>query len=101
MTFSEKIRHDRFFLQVTHKGGESEMKYIKRFKDSRDFSVSLGNTYSEDQLMYIFLDNFHQGGKHIAQIAIHQAELRIEGKFTLTDPQNKCFPMKLKNPMNL
>ena len=32
--------------------------------------------------MHIFLDNFHQGGKYSAQIAIHQAELRREGKFT-------------------
>ena len=32
--------------------------------------------------MHIFLDNFHQGGKYAAQIAIHQEELRREGKFT-------------------
>ena len=31
--------------------------------------------------MHKFLDNFHQGGKHSAQIAIHQAELRREEKF--------------------
>ena len=28
------------------------------------------------------MDNFHQGGKHFAQIASHHSELRIEGKFT-------------------
>ena len=32
--------------------------------------------------MHTFLDNFHQGGKYSAQIAIHQAELRIEENFT-------------------
>ena len=32
--------------------------------------------------MHIFLDNFHKGGKYSAQIAIHQAELRREEKFT-------------------
>ena len=32
--------------------------------------------------MHTFLDNFHQGGKYSAQIAIHQAELRREEKFT-------------------
>ena len=32
--------------------------------------------------MHIFLDNFPQGRKCSAQIAIHQAELRREGKFT-------------------
>ena len=32
--------------------------------------------------MHTFLDNFHQGGKNYAKIAIHQSELRIEEKFT-------------------
>ena len=32
--------------------------------------------------MHIFLDKFHQGGKYFAQIAIHQAELRVEKKIT-------------------
>ena len=32
--------------------------------------------------MHTFLDNFHQGGKYFAQIAIHQAELRREETFT-------------------
>ena len=32
--------------------------------------------------MHTFLDNFQQGGKYSAQIAIHQAELRREEKFT-------------------
>ena len=32
--------------------------------------------------MHTFLDNFHQGGKYSAEIAIHQAELRREDKFT-------------------
>ena len=45
-------------------------------------SVSVGNSYSEDQLMHILLDNFHQGGKYIAQTASHQAELRREETFT-------------------
>ena len=45
-------------------------------------SVSVGNTYSEYQLMHTFLDNFHRGGKYSDQISSHQAELRKEGKFT-------------------
>ena len=32
--------------------------------------------------MHTFLDKFHQGGKYSAQIASHQAELRIEETFT-------------------
>ena len=58
------------------------MNYIKIFQNTQDFSVSVGKTYSEDQLMHIFLDNFHQGGKYSALIAIHQVELRREGNFT-------------------
>ena len=32
--------------------------------------------------MHSFMDNFHEGGKHSSQIAIHQAELRREEKIT-------------------
>ena len=58
------------------------MKYIKIFQIAQDLSVSVGNNYSEDQLMNISMDKFHQGGKYSAQIAIHHAELRREEKFT-------------------
>ena len=75
MTFSEKSRYDRNFKQVTHKGVESAINYIKRFQNEHALSVSVGNSYSEDQLLHTFLDNFHQGGKYSAQIASHQAEL--------------------------
>ena len=58
------------------------MNYIRIFQNAQYLSVSVGIYYSEDQLMHTFLDNFHQGGKYSAQIAIHQAELRREEKFT-------------------
>ena len=61
MTFSDKSRYDRIFQQVTHKGGGSGMNYIKIFKNSQSLSVSVGNSYTEDQLTHIFLDTFHQG----------------------------------------
>ena len=67
---------------MTHKGGESAINYIRRFQNAQDLSVSVGNSYYEDQIMHTFLDNFHQGGKYSAQIASHQAELRREEKFT-------------------
>ena len=58
------------------------MNYIKIFQNAQALSVSVVNTYSEDQPMHIFLNNFHQGGKYSAQIASHQAELRREENFT-------------------
>ena len=82
MTFADKSRYDRTFQQVTHKGGGSETNYIKRFQNAHDLSVSVVNSYSENQLMHTFLDNFHQGGKYSAQIASHQAKLRREENFT-------------------
>ena len=82
ITFADKSRHARTFQEVTQKGGESAISYIKRFQNAHALSVSVGNIYSEDQLMHIFLDNFHQGGKYSAQIASHQAELRREETFT-------------------
>ena len=58
MTFSDKIRYGRTFQQVTHKGGESAINYIKRFQNAHALSVSVGNRYSEDQLMHTFLEFF-------------------------------------------
>ena len=54
------------------------MNYIKIFQNAHASSISVGNSYSEDQLMHAFMDNFHQGGKYYAQIASHQKELMIE-----------------------
>ena len=82
MNFADKSRYDRTFQKVTHKGGEYAINYIKRFQIAHALSVSVGNSYSEDQLIHTFMDNFHQGGKYSAQIASHQAELRWEEKFT-------------------
>ena len=76
MTFSDKSRYDRINQQVTHKWGEYVMKHIKILQNAQVLSVSVGNTYSEDQLMHKFLYNFHQGDKYSFQIASHQAELR-------------------------
>ena len=42
----------------------------------------MGNSYSEDNLINIFLDKIHQCGKYTAQIASHQEELRREKNFT-------------------
>ena len=47
------------FQHVTHKGGESAMNNIKISQNEQDLSVSVGNSYTEDQLMHIFLDKFH------------------------------------------
>ena len=54
------------------------------FKNTQASSVSLGNTYSEDQLMHTFMDNFHQGGKYSAQIVSHQAEISREKNISLS-----------------
>ena len=87
MTFADRSRYDRTFQQVTHKVGESSINYNKRFHNAQDFSVSVGNSYSEDQIMHTFLDNFHQGGRYSAQIESHQAELRREENF----PDQECL----------
>ena len=58
MTFADKSRYDRTFQQVTHKGGESAINYIKRFKNAHALSVSVGKNYIEDKIIHTFLDNF-------------------------------------------
>ena len=39
MTFADKSRYNRTFQQVTHKGGESAINYIKRFQNAQALSV--------------------------------------------------------------
>ena len=51
------------------------MNYINIFQNAQALPFSLGNSSSEDILMHILLDNFHQGGKYTSQISSHQAEL--------------------------
>ena len=75
MIFSDKSRYDRTFQQITHKGGKYAINYIKRFHNSHDLSVSVGNSYSEDQLMHTFPDNFHKGRKYPVQIPTHHVDL--------------------------
>ena len=82
MNCFDKSRYDTTFQQVTHKRGESAINYIKRFQNAHALWVSVGNSYSEDQLMHTFMDNFHQGGKYLAQMASHKAELIREETFT-------------------
>ena len=57
------------------------MKYVNRFQNAQALSVSVGNNYSDDQFMHIFLDNFHQGVKYTAQMPIQQADSIIEETF--------------------
>ena len=87
MTFADKSTYYRTFQQVTQKEGGSAINYIKRFQNAQDLSVSVGNSYSEDQIMHTFLDNFHQREKYSAQLASHQAKLRREENF----PDQKCL----------
>ena len=58
------------------------MKYIKIFQHTLALWVSVVNVYYGYQLMNVLFGNFNQGGKYIAQIASHQAELRTEETFT-------------------
>ena len=60
MTFADKSRYDRTFEQVTHKGGEYAINYIRRFQNAHALSVSVGNSYSEDQLMHKFWITFNK-----------------------------------------
>ena len=46
MTFADKSRNDMIFQQVTHKGGENAMNYIKILQNAQALSVSVGNYYS-------------------------------------------------------
>ena len=54
---SDQIRYGILFHQVIHIGGESAINSIKIFYNDKDLAISVGNSYSEVQLIRIFLDN--------------------------------------------
>ena len=80
MTFADRIRYDRLFQQATQKGMESASNYINRFQNVQALYVSVGKSHSEDQFMYIFLDNFHQGGKYTAYVGTKALNMRHQAK---------------------
>ena len=57
MTFADKSRYDRTFQQVTRKGGEPAINYIKIFQNAQALSVSVGNSYgfvpAPDGIIYL------------------------------------------------
>ena len=48
--------------QVVNKGEESEINYNKIFHNANALEISVVNSYTEDQLMQTFLDNFKHDG---------------------------------------
>ena len=81
ITFSETIRYNRMFQKVVHKVVESAINYIKRSYIANTLVISVGNSYTQDQLMRTFLEIFQQGEKYDSCIASHQTELRREERF--------------------
>ena len=63
MTSSDQSRYNRLFYNLIHKGGESEINYIKIFHNTKPLAISVVNSYSEDQLMHTFLDSFRKDVK--------------------------------------
>ena len=55
MSFYDKIRYNILFQQVKQKLGESATNYIKVFQNAKALEISVGNSYSEDQLIHTFL----------------------------------------------
>ena len=59
-TFADRSIYSRLIQQVIHKGGESEISYIKLFQNAKALEISVGNSYFEDKLMHTLSDNFQQ-----------------------------------------
>ena len=56
-----------------HKGGESEINYIKIFQNAKALAILVVNSYTKYKLMQNLLDNLQQGENHSSQIASHQS----------------------------
>ena len=60
MIFYDQRRYNRLFQQVKQKGGKSLIIYIKIIHNAKALEISIVNSYSEDHLIEIFLDNFQK-----------------------------------------
>ena len=49
------------FQKMVHKGEESEINYIKIFRNYKALEISVGNSYTEDHIINTLLGNFHKG----------------------------------------
>ena len=55
MTIAENISYNILLRQVGHKKGYSAINYARIFQNDKDLSISVGNNYSEYQLIHTFL----------------------------------------------
>ena len=58
MTLANKWRYNIMFQQVFHKVGESAINCIQIFQDYKALETSVGNSYTEYQLIHTLLDSF-------------------------------------------
>ena len=63
MYFYDQCRYNIMFQKVAHKGGESAINHINIFQNAKYLAISVVNSYTEDQLMRTFSDNFQEGGR--------------------------------------
>ena len=68
------------FQKLLHKVGQSEIKYIKILGNYKALEISVGNSYSEDQLMHTLFEIFQKRGQYSDKIAIRQEDFSREGK---------------------
>ena len=82
LLFLTKLDMTGLFKRLRKKKGNLQLITLKYSRMHTLCQNTVGNSYSEEQLMHTFLNNFHQGGKYSDHIDIHQTELRREETFT-------------------
>ena len=78
---------------------ESAINYIKIFQNAHTLSVSVGDSYSEDQMMHKFLDNLHQVFKIFCSNS--QPPGRVKEKNVFTDQKYLSISSLQTNYLNL
>ena len=63
---------------MVHRGGDLAINYINIFQNDKDLKISVGNNFSEVDLMHNFSENFQKRDIYSDQIASHQEEFRGE-----------------------
>ena len=71
IAFADIQRFDQIFRQYSHCTGETANGYMERFHAAMSLAPSVDNVYTEQQLMHLCLDNFHNPG-HIYSTQVTQ-----------------------------
>ena len=74
----DTLTYNNYFTNVRQLNNESAISYISRFRDAMLLATSVGNSYSEGELIDLFLNGVNRDSKYSSQALALQSDRRHE-----------------------